>query len=243
MEDKNIYEKLNDAQLELKAPKGQRNTFGKFNYRSAEDILEAVKPINNSNRLNLKLTDKPIQVGDRIYVEATAILTNIDKPEEVIELTAYARESLNKKGMDDSQITGTASSYARKYCLNGLYLIDDTKDADTNEYRNNINNAPKPKKVNKKQISALNAVIKSIAQLVGQTVPQARKVMLKEKNLPSNLEEMNENQYGEFLRYAKGLKQDLKEKAKQAKKNDKKTGEPVQESLMDGNTTAPKGDK
>lgn len=120
-------------QSELKAPKGQYNSFGKYKYRSAEDILEAVKPLLAKNNCHLTLTDEVVMVGDRYYVKATAILTN---GEDAISTTAYAREDLDKKGMDGSQITGTASSYARKYALNGLFLIDDTKDADTDEYKN-----------------------------------------------------------------------------------------------------------
>lgn len=128
-----LLDKLLKVQRELKAPKGQFNSYSKFNYRSAEDILEAVKPLNAENGLVLTLSDEPILVGERYYIKATA---RIETTEEHKEITAYARESQVKKGMDDSQITGTASSYARKYALNGLYLIDDTKDADTDEYQN-----------------------------------------------------------------------------------------------------------
>ena len=124
--------KLVEIQAELKAPKSQRNTFGKYNYRSAEDILEAVKPLLKKHDAKIILSDKPILVGDWHYIEATAKFVCGDEIEVV---TAYAREPLNKKGMDESQITGTASSYARKYALNGLLLIDDTKDADTDEYK------------------------------------------------------------------------------------------------------------
>ena len=136
----NLTQRLLNAQSELKAPKGQYNNFGKYKYRSAEDILEAVKPINAKHGVLLTITDDPVLVGDWHYIKATATIT--DGTESIV-VTAYARESLNKKGMDDSQITGTASSYARKYALNGLYLIDDTKDADTDEYRNQGNKAPK----------------------------------------------------------------------------------------------------
>ena len=137
----NLTQKLLNAQSELKAPKGQYNNFGKYKYRSAEDILEAVKPINAKHGVLLTITDEPVLVGDWHYIKATATIT--DGTESIV-VTAYARESLNKKGMDDSQITGTASSYARKYALNGLYLIDDTKDADTDEYRNQGNKVAKP---------------------------------------------------------------------------------------------------
>ena len=122
------------AQAELKAPKNQYNSFGKYNYRSCEDILEAAKPINKKYGLVLLLTDKPVFIGQRYYIEATARLYDIES-EQFIEATASARESDTKKGMDDSQVTGTASSYARKYALNGLYNIDDTKDADTDAYK------------------------------------------------------------------------------------------------------------
>ena len=122
------------AQAELKAPKNQYNSFGKYNYRSCEDILEAAKPINKKHGLVLLLTDKPVCIGQRYYIEATARLYDIES-EQFIEATASAREADTKKGMDDSQVTGTVSSYARKYALNGLYNIDDTKDADTDAYK------------------------------------------------------------------------------------------------------------
>ena len=132
------------AQSELKAPKNQYNSFGKYNYRSCEDILEAAKPINKKHGLVLLLTDKPICIGQRYYIEATARLYDIES-EQFIEATASAREADTKKGMDDSQVTGTASSYARKYALNGLYNIDDTKDADTDAYKKQTTAAPEYK--------------------------------------------------------------------------------------------------
>lgn len=127
----NLTQKLLNAQAELKAPKGQYNNFGKYKYRSAEDILEAVKPINAKHGVLLTITDEPVLIGDWHYIKATATVTD---GSDSLVVTAYARESETKKGQDLSQITGTASSYARKYALNGLYLIDDTKDADTDEY-------------------------------------------------------------------------------------------------------------
>ena len=120
---------LNDIQQKLKAPKGQTNAFGKYKYRSCEDILEAVKPLLGD--ATLVLNDEIVQVGDRYYVKATATLRH---EKEMESCTAFAREEFDKKGMDQSQITGASSSYARKYALNGLFLIDDTKDSDvTNE--------------------------------------------------------------------------------------------------------------
>lgn len=138
---KNITQKLIKVQSELKAPKGQKNTFGNYNYRSAEDILEAVKPLLSEQGLLMTITDIVEQIGERYYIQAKVTLTD---GEDTVEVTSYAREALNKKGMDDSQITGTASSYARKYALNGLFLIDDTKDSDSNEdYTERENRAKK----------------------------------------------------------------------------------------------------
>ena len=127
------------AQAELKAPKNQYNSFGKYNYRSCEDILEAAKPINKKYGLILLLTDKPVCIGQRYYIEATARLYDTES-DQFLDATASAREADTKKGMDDSQVTGTASSYARKYALNGLYNIDDTKDADTDAYKKQTTN-------------------------------------------------------------------------------------------------------
>lgn len=129
-----IYEKLLKVQLELKAPKGQINKFGGYNYRSCEDILESLKPLLDKHKLALLISDSIVSHGDRNYIKAKATLINIEDGEK-IETTAYAREELSKKGMDASQITGSTSSYARKYALNGLFAIDDTKDSDfTNKH-------------------------------------------------------------------------------------------------------------
>ena len=116
-------------QSTLNAPKGQYNTFGKYKYRSCEDILGAVKPLLNKFGCTLTISDDVVMVGTRIYIKSTATITNSAGEKEVT--TAYAREEDQKKGMDASQVTGAASSYARKYALNGLFAIDDTKDADT----------------------------------------------------------------------------------------------------------------
>ena len=131
--EKTIYEKLLAVQNELKAPKDKKNTFGGYNYRSCEGILEAVKPLLQEQGLMLTIKDEVVNIGDRYYVRATVLLDDISSNGE-IAITALAREEEAKKGMDASQITGTASSYARKYALNGLFLIDDTKDADTDEF-------------------------------------------------------------------------------------------------------------
>ena len=125
---------LGKIQSALKAPKGQTNTFGKYKYRSCEDILEAVKPLLAEHGATLTISDEMVEVGGRVYVKATAaIITPEIKMWEAV--SAYAREAESKKGMDEAQITGSASSYARKYALNGLFCIDDTKDADaTNDH-------------------------------------------------------------------------------------------------------------
>ena len=128
-------EKLTKIQYELKAPKKQYNSFGKYNYRSCEDILDALKPLLNKYNASVIIADDILQIGTRFYVKATATFID-NETGQTKTATALAREPESKKGMDESQITGTASSYARKYCLNGLFLIDDTKDADTDENRN-----------------------------------------------------------------------------------------------------------
>lgn len=128
-----IYEKLRAVQVELHAPKNQTNKFGGYNYRSAEDILEAVKPVLAVHELTLVIGDEMVQVADRVYVKSTA--TVFDSGAEGLGVSGWAREAADKKGMDASQITGAASSYARKYALNGLFAIDDSRDADaTNDH-------------------------------------------------------------------------------------------------------------
>ena len=132
----NIYEKINKIQVELKAPKSQRNNFGNYNFRNCEDILEALKPLLLREKIIIQLSDDLVQIGDRFYIKATATLIDVESGEKH-STTAFAREELSKKGMDGSQITGASSSYARKYALNGLLAIDDTKDSDTTNTHNN----------------------------------------------------------------------------------------------------------
>lgn len=142
-----INERLSEIQKKLNVPKSQYNSFGKYKYRSCEDILEAVKPLLNN--LTLSITDDLVNVGHRFYIKATAILSD---GENSIQTSALAREPEEKKGMDQSQITGTASSYARKYALNGLFCIDDTKDADaTNDHKEQ----PKSQPINKEQLKTI----------------------------------------------------------------------------------------
>lgn len=130
-----LTQRVGDIQHKLKAPKGQYNSFGKYNYRSCEDILEGVKPLLKEHDLALLIDDEIVQIGERYYIKATAKITD---GREIVSATAYAREPDTKKGMDESQITGATSSYARKYALNALLCIDDTKDADT------MDNSKKP---------------------------------------------------------------------------------------------------
>jgi hypothetical protein len=127
-EEPNIRAKLGYIQVNLKAPKGQLNKFGNYRYRSAEDILETSKPLLRAMNCSLVISDSIQGIGDRHYVMATATL--MDENKDTVTVTAYAREAAEKKGMDAAQITGSASSYARKYALNGLFAIDDTKDPD-----------------------------------------------------------------------------------------------------------------
>ena len=126
-----VYKKLIKVQMELKAPKNQRNTFGNYNYRSAEDILEALKPVLAAHEATVFISDKVVvKENNCAYIEATATFVDIETGESVSS-NGYAREAETKKGMDPSQITGSASSYARKYALNGLFLIDDSVDPDS----------------------------------------------------------------------------------------------------------------
>ena len=144
-----IKSKLNAIQIELKAPKDQYNSFGKYKYRNAEDICKAVKPLLEKYKAVLTISDDIVAVGGRIYVKATATIFDAESDPKSkmnsdgfittqinrFEVTAYAREADDKKGMDAAQVTGATSSYARKYALNGLFLLDDTKDVDTEEYQ------------------------------------------------------------------------------------------------------------
>ncbi|MFT9495853.1 ERF family protein [Anaerosolibacter sp.] len=172
----NIYEKLMNVQTKLKAPKSQRNNFGNYNYRSCEDILEALKPIMAEQKVALIINDEPLLIGERHYIKATARLIDIEKGEH-IEVSALAREEDTKKGMDSSQITGSTSSYARKYALNGLFCIDDTKDSDaTNDHgKGNQNEAQ-----NKRHSQKNNDVVD---QSIDEIKIQAVKALCKRKGV------------------------------------------------------------
>ncbi len=145
----NIRQKLQWIQSSLKAPKGQTNKFGGYNYRSAEDILNAVKPLLNVWDCSLVLNDDIVEIAGRVYIKAIASIADSDS-EAVITSQAFAREAETKKGMDEAQITGSASSYARKYALNGLFAIDDTKDADAT----NTHGKDSPKKTTAQSVQS-----------------------------------------------------------------------------------------
>lgn len=144
-----IHTKLNHIQTALKVPKGQRNNFGKYNYRSCEDILQALTPHLEETDTTLMMWDEIESIGDRVYVKSNARLTCCESADEYVVVSAYARESATKKGMDESQMTGAASSYARKYALNGLFAIDDTKDADATNQHGKTDNTGKSQKTPK----------------------------------------------------------------------------------------------
>ena len=162
--EENFKTRLGKLQAELKSPKNKYNNFGKYSYRNAEGIMEAVKPLLVKYGMVLNVSDGVEYVGERYYIKATATVTDTES-QETISSTAYARESFDKKGMDESQITGTASSYARKYALNGLFLLDDTKDADTDEYHNQTN---KPKNDAKEEQKFNEQAQKDLADKVSE---------------------------------------------------------------------------
>lgn len=146
MNNRTIYDKLAAIQQELNAPKNLFNSFGNYKYRSCEAIYEAVKPLLLKNHCTMILTDDLLMIGDRIYVKATVCLKDLEGEGKCVSVTAQAREEESKRGMDGSQVTGAASSYARKYALNGLFLIDDVKDSDaTNTHGKDAAPAPAPK--------------------------------------------------------------------------------------------------
>ena len=154
----NVYEKLMTVQTKLRAPKGQYNSFGKYSYRSCEDILEALKPLLGEVGAIVNVTDEIKLIGDRYYVEATASFIDTETGERMIA-KASAREAETKKGMDDSQVTGSVSSYARKYALNGLFAIDDNKDADsTNTHGKEIKPNMTPAGITEAQLKRLFAI-------------------------------------------------------------------------------------
>jgi len=188
--------KLIEVQTELKAPKNKFNSFGNFSYRSCEDILESVKPLLKARGLMMTITDEVVNVGSKNYIRATVTIRDGD---QTVSVSAFAREAEAKKGMDDSQITGTASSYARKYALNGMFLIDDTKDADADEYRTVIDpvaGSGTTLLFEDEKISKLKA--KTLKDLCEKTNTDIPKVL--EYYKVSTIEEMTSSQYAEAVK-------------------------------------------
>jgi len=176
---------LTAIQSDLKSPKNQVNNFGKYKYRSLEDIQEALKPLLKEHDCYVTLTDDIVMVGDRIYVKATATIFKNDDPKNSVSVSAFARESLSKKGMDESQITGSASSYARKYAMNGLFAIDDTKDAEATNTHGQTQQSPSSKLM---QIANSNGISpKALADKLGVTSQDQQGV----QNALNNIEVLN----------------------------------------------------
>lgn len=198
-----VYKKLIEVQKELKAPKNQRNTFGNYNYRSCEDILEALKPVLSAHGATVFISDKPV-VKENLwsYIEATATFVDTESGESV-SVTAYARESENKKGMDVSQITGSTSSYARKYALNGLFLIDDNRDADTDEQHNQIAGA-KQKVFSKDDVTALRLDLVKVATATNKDVNELEAWVAKQIGL-NNFESINQSSFAKANALVKQL--------------------------------------
>ena len=158
MENKNVYQKLMEVQSKLKAPKSQYNSFGKYSYRSCEDILEALKPLLNEVGAIVNISDQVKLIGDRYYIEATAMFLDVNTGDSIIS-KAMAREDESKKGQDLAQLSGATSSYARKYALNGLFAIDDNKDADsTNTHGKEIKPNMTPVGITEAQLKRLFAI-------------------------------------------------------------------------------------
>ena len=184
----NVYEKLIAIQSELKAPKSQYNNFGKYAYRNCEDILEALKPILKEHKSTIYISDEIVTVLERFYVKATVTFIDAETGEKITN-TAYAREEEDKKGMDGSQVTGSSSSYARKYALNGMFAIDDTKDSDfTNTTIKGDNTG-----LSEAQIKRLLA----IASKVNISADDVKKVVAKTFGV-QDLRKMNKQQYDEI---------------------------------------------
>ena len=184
----NVYEKLIAIQSELKAPKSQYNSFGKYAYRNCEDILEALKPLLKEHKSTIYISDEIVTVLERFYVKATVTFIDAETGEKIIN-TAYAREEEDKKGMDGSQVTGSSSSYARKYALNGMFAIDDTKDSDfTNTTVKGDNSA-----LSEAQIKRLLA----IASKVNISADDVKVVVAKKFGV-QDLRKMNKQQYDEI---------------------------------------------
>lgn len=211
-----FYARIVQAQNDLKVPKNQFNKFGNYAYRSAEDIEEAVKPVNQENGLFLHLTDEVVEIGGKNYVKATATLFDIHDEKLNVSVTSFAREAENKKGMDDSQITGTASSYARKYALNGLYLIDDQKDADTNE--NKQESEKKRKQTVEQEFynnrDEVTERLRTVAKQTGKGYTELEQYAIKKANekLGKEFNNINSQNIGQVVGIVKLMEQKIQNK-------------------------------
>lgn len=206
-----VYKKLIEVQKELKAPKNQRNTFGNYNYRSCEDILEALKPVLSEHGATVFISDKPVVKENLFsYIEATATFVDTESGDSV-SVTAYAREAETKKGMDPSQITGSASSYARKYALNGLFLIDDTRDSDSDEYQKITGGESQGsnRKFSKDDVTALRLDLVKVATATKKDVNDLESWVAQQIGL-NNFESINQSSFAK----ANALVKQLMAKAK-----------------------------
>lgn len=201
-----IYKKLSNIQQNLKVNKKHFNEFANFNYRSCEDILEAVKPLLEENELLLNITDEMVLVGDRFYIQATVKI--LDYEGNFVESKAYARESLEKPKMDSAQVTGSASSYARKYALNGLLCIDDEKDPD---FYNNDNKKQPPKQQEPKQQETLKQLVSDIqvAEIMKLSVKNGVGIDTILSNYKiKTLKQLTVNQYSKLIKRFKELEEE-----------------------------------
>jgi hypothetical protein len=208
MEKVTIYKKLLNIQKELNVPKGQYNKFGGYSYRNAEDILNAIKPLLWENECTAFFRKDVIeQVGDRYYLVATFDFVDISTGEK-ITVEARAREEEKKKGMDASQITGSASSYARKYALNGIFLIDDAKDADTNEYqkqqKQGANTKQQTQYINDNQLQQIYNGINQLAQMTNQSPDIVASGILVRYNI-NDFRAVPSGYFNEVVNYIKSL--------------------------------------
>ena len=190
-----VYQKLAQVQVSLKVPKENRNSFGNYNFRNAEDIFENAKPLCVENGLLLTVSDELVIIGERYYIKAIAKVIDLESG-EYHEVSAFAREEESKKGMDGSQVTGASSSYARKYALNGLFAIDDTKDSDT------TNTHGKDEEKNQKMMQETGTSkidkfkVKALLQLIEETGTTREAI---EEYVKCKLEDMNYNKWGEIV--------------------------------------------
>lgn len=204
-----LTEKLSCIQQKIKAPKNLYNKFGNYTYRNAEGILEAFKPFESEYKVALIVTDDMSVIGDRVYVKAIASLMDCES-NEVISATAFAREASEKKGMDDAQITGSASSYARKYALNGLFLLDDTKDDDADEMheerKNKSNSGKSSGTKSKNEQNVKNNIAQLRKQLTEECMRTGRgRLFLKKQYSVENPEDLSEDQLSDAIKILKQI--------------------------------------